>query len=218
MGFNPSPLTTQPVVAAPVTNSFSLEALMLRQFNSAAAISPAASMLRHLLTTTTTQMPVAAAPMSPSLTPSPPPLASTRPALPSPAASRSSSGDWTSPSEFHSSLQPSHTAVYPNSNFRSFPVYATPPQTAPEDLSVSRKEEEEDVVTEASEDIANMHLIDNRRVSNGSSGALSESETSFCSKEGGSHECLECGKSYSTSSNLARHRQTHRYGATILAS
>ena len=27
---------------------------------------------------------------------------------------------------------------------------------------------------------------------------------------GGHHECPDCGKAYSTSSNLARHRQTHR--------
>ncbi|XP_044755449.1 zinc finger protein SNAI2-like isoform X2 [Coccinella septempunctata] len=35
-------------------------------------------------------------------------------------------------------------------------------------------------------------------------------EDSPSTSEQGDHECPECGKSYSTSSNLARHRQTHR--------
>lgn len=34
--------------------------------------------------------------------------------------------------------------------------------------------------------------------------------TSTSSIEHHEHECTECGKRYSTSSNLARHRQTHR--------
>ncbi|KAJ8982791.1 hypothetical protein NQ317_018492, partial [Molorchus minor] len=34
--------------------------------------------------------------------------------------------------------------------------------------------------------------------------------TSISSLDGNEHECAECGKRYSTSSNLARHRQTHR--------
>ncbi|ENN75620.1 oocyte zinc finger protein XlCOF8.4 [Dendroctonus ponderosae] len=36
------------------------------------------------------------------------------------------------------------------------------------------------------------------------------SSTSSTSSESNDHECQECGKRYSTSSNLARHRQTHR--------
>ncbi|XP_066250285.1 uncharacterized protein [Euwallacea similis] len=38
----------------------------------------------------------------------------------------------------------------------------------------------------------------------------STSEISSTSSENNEHECQECGKRYSTSSNLARHRQTHR--------
>lgn len=38
----------------------------------------------------------------------------------------------------------------------------------------------------------------------------SSSSSEAQANESSEHECTECGKKYSTSSNLARHRQTHR--------
>lgn len=43
-----------------------------------------------------------------------------------------------------------------------------------------------------------------------SSGSRSGSNSDNNSHSGDGHECPDCGKRYSTSSNLARHRQTHR--------
>lgn len=69
-----------------------------------------------------------------------------------------------------------------------------PPQTAPEDLRVVAKKDEIQADSSTSGDI----IDDDLSVRSSDSG-------------GGQHECPECGKTYSTSSNLARHRQTHRY-------
>lgn len=49
------------------------------------------------------------------------------------------------------------------------------------------------------------------KVSNSKSSLSQKTEgDSPTTSEQGDHECPECGKTYSTSSNLARHRQTHR--------
>lgn len=87
-----------------------------------------------------------------------------------------------------------------------------PPQTAPEDLRVVARKidfpvQAADTTTSPPRSAAG-DLDDEQEMED----LMAESVKS--SDSGGSHchqhECPECGKSYSTSSNLARHRQTHR--------
>ena len=66
-------------------------------------------------------------------------------------------------------------------------------------------------IIETEDDIGNIpdiEYFDNEFGTEGSvhSQRLSDDGSGF----GGQHECPDCGKTYSTSSNLARHRQTHR--------
>ena len=138
--------------------NFALEAFMLSHLSAShttntsgylnpfsAASNPAASMLRHLLTTTstnnTTTTPTSeqnhhqatattttVPPVSPSLTPSPqpqlpPPHFHSIPSPPSSLASKSSESYW-------SAAEHTSTASLAQ-------LYSTPPQTVPEDLSVS---------------------------------------------------------------------------------
>lgn len=80
-----------------------------------------------------------------------------------------------------------------------------PPQTAPEDLRVVARK-------------IDFPQVQADTTSPSTAGDLDEMEDLMAesvksSDSGGSHhqhECPECGKCYSTSSNLARHRQTHR--------
>ena len=91
-----------------------------------------------------------------------------------------------------------------NNNATTFPesISFWPVQTAPEDLrtTISHDEDLEESTGGTSD-------------GGGSIGELPESifrpMTSAIKRES-VHECPECGKAYSTSSNLARHRQTHR--------
>ncbi|KAL1130789.1 hypothetical protein AAG570_012030 [Ranatra chinensis] len=41
-------------------------------------------------------------------------------------------------------------------------------------------------------------------------GAITETDDGHCEARGGRYVCSECGKKYATSSNLSRHKQTHR--------
>ena len=94
-----------------------------------------------------------------------------------------------------------------------------PPQTAPEDLRVVARKIEFPIlnkadstagdIIETEEDIGNIPDIDyfdEFATESVHSQRSSDSGSGF----GGQHECPDCGKTYSTSSNLARHRQTHR--------
>ena len=94
-----------------------------------------------------------------------------------------------------------------------------PPQTAPEDLRVVARKidfpgEEEDCST----GIAASNAVDSTVADYDSAGDYADSlgellpRRNSITDEGllNTHECPECGKAYSTSSNLARHRQTHR--------
>ena len=80
-----------------------------------------------------------------------------------------------------------------------------PPQTAPEDLRVVARKIDFPIVT-------NTTARDDSTGEEDYADSLGELPSSrSCSSDiGHAHECPECGKAYSTSSNLARHRQTHR--------
>ncbi|QQP57439.1 Putative LOC100643485 [Caligus rogercresseyi] len=85
------------------------------------------------------------------------------------------------------------------------PSEALEPQNLPQDLRIpSKKRRDSDTLSEVSSSS-----------SNASSSGFSEPPSQI--KKGGL-QCPDCGKSYSTSSNLARHRQTHRQGQCILIS
>ena len=104
-----------------------------------------------------------------------------------------------------------------------------PPQTAPEDLSITKiarklnfKESyDENYTHEKLNSLTREHLLPQPQQlflnnvltttlplsSSDRNSVESRSSSGSCS---GHHECQDCGKVYSTSSNLARHRQTHR--------
>ena len=92
-----------------------------------------------------------------------------------------------------------------------------PPQTAPEDLRVvARKIEFPIVQADSSTTPVGVALIEDDELIEDFDELGTESVHSQRSSDSGSgypgqHECPDCGKTYSTSSNLARHRQTHRY-------
>lgn len=88
--------------------------------------------------------------------------------------------------------------------------FLPPPQTAPEDLRVvARKIDFPSQVALHSKPSAV-----NNAAPDSTAGELELEDQDFALMEkedkGGHHECPDCGKAYSTSSNLARHRQTHR--------
>ncbi|KAJ8667262.1 hypothetical protein QAD02_008924 [Eretmocerus hayati] len=72
-----------------------------------------------------------------------------------------------------------------------------------EDYSVSYETDKIDIKTED----LHSHLDDRSPLSDSSSSSSEGHQDGTALEE---HECTDCGKKYSTSSNLARHRQTHR--------
>ena len=70
------------------------------------------------------------------------------------------------------------------------------PQTAPEDLRVVARKIDFPTTTQVSSGDADSSTASEDHDEAASNGSL--------------HDCPDCGKGYSTSSNLARHRQTHR--------
>ena len=99
--------------------------------------------------------------------------------------------------------------------------FLPPPQTAPEDLRVVARKI--DFPTAVAVHQAMLPLQSAAAVqadSTNSAGELlnleledsddQDSREKDSNESGGHHECPDCGKAYSTSSNLARHRQTHR--------
>ena len=81
-----------------------------------------------------------------------------------------------------------------------------PPQDTPLDLRVERREEEDRPTSGPS-------FLDVRRDSVGTDSGESSGSEADCEvkkNSGSGFTCSDCGKSYSSSSNLARHRQTHR--------
>ena len=91
-----------------------------------------------------------------------------------------------------------------------------PPQTAPEDLRVvARKIEFPIVQADSSTTPVGDDLIEDELIEDfddlGRESVHSQRSSDSGSGFPGQHECPDCGKTYSTSSNLARHRQTHRY-------
>jgi len=97
-----------------------------------------------------------------------------------------------------------HTSIplSPLSQQPSFSLY--PPQDTPIDLRViSRKLE----FPETTETFDRRHSIESQSTDCQSDASLEESEPKTRNT---CHECPECGRGYSSSSNLARHRQSHR--------
>ena len=91
-----------------------------------------------------------------------------------------------------------------------------PPQTAPEDLRVVARKIEFPIVQADSSTIPiGDDLIEDELIEDfddlGTESVHSQRSSDSGSGFPGQHECPDCGKTYSTSSNLARHRQTHRY-------
>ena len=74
--------------------------------------------------------------------------------------------------------------------------FLPPPQTAPEDLRVVARKIDFPALKQSADSTAGEDLLEDFEES--------------LPNDKGHHECPDCGKAYSTSSNLARHRQTHR--------
>lgn len=102
-----------------------------------------------------------------------------------------------SPPPAHLSPTPTDLPGYLSSGVNSASI--PPPQDSPLDLRVSRK-------------LDFPPVLDQRRDSIGTdSGESVESESYYSEEERRpAYSCEECGKGYSSSSNLARHRQTHK--------
>jgi hypothetical protein len=148
--------------------------------------------------------------------PSPPMTQSPPPAHTSPVHSpvvqnlrRSSILSMTSSGSSNSSPPPAHRASWINPyNSR---LILDPPQNAPEDLRVIARKI--DFKPEPNSNPA--HLNFEKEVGSSEEGFSDDHSSSngFNFTSSGRdevHECSDCGKAYSTSSNLARHRQTHR--------
>ena len=109
---------------------------------------------------------------------------------------------------------------------KPMPIQLPPPQSAPEDLSIckiARKlnfmdSSNENEVLDFTSRERNLpqpqQLLINSVLQTAlpltSIDRISVESRSSSSSSSGHHECQDCGKVYSTSSNLARHRQTHR--------
>ena len=155
--------------------------------------------------------------LTPSSSPSPPMTSSPPPAHSSPvhspvvqhlrrssivsSSSMTSSASSTSPPPAHRSSWINHSRLV-----------LDPPQIAPEDLRViarkidfksdpiSSRQIETPEVGSSEEGFSDDQL---------SVGEMTSSQIRQSARDD-VHECVDCGKAYSTSSNLARHRQTHR--------
>ena len=106
---------------------------------------------------------------------------------------------------------PAHSSPSPPLDISASPfskMLLVPPQESPLDLRVERREEEELPLSGPS-------FLDVRRDSVGTDSGESSGSEADCEVKKNSNgptgfTCSDCGKSYSSSSNLARHRQTHR--------
>ncbi|XP_040581979.1 uncharacterized protein [Lepeophtheirus salmonis] len=158
---------------------------------------------------------------SPQGTPFPPPAHENLPA--SRLTSRRSSGGssdeeeenkfyYSSEEEEKGGMRSPHYKNHPQNNFlfnarrdlllySVFPSEAFEPQSLPQDLRIPSKKRDSDCISVTS--TSSSSSICESSISTDGSGCNSNK-----SKVG--LQCPDCGKSYSTSSNLARHRQTHR--------
>lgn len=167
--------------------------------------------------------------LTPSSSPSPPMMTSSSPppAHTSPVHSpvvqhlrRSSmTSSITSSGSATSSPPPAHRSSWMHHPYNSRFVLE-PPQNAPEDLRViARKIDfQSDSKSTSRPDLVQSSMmkhdpeIGSSEESDGhsSQGEISNPFDFRQSSRDDVHECSDCGKAYSTSSNLARHRQTHR--------
>lgn len=109
---------------------------------------------------------------------------------------------------------------------KPMPIQLPPPQSAPEDLSISKIARKLNFIDSSNEnevlDFTSrernlpqpQQLLINSVLQTAlpltSIDRISVESRSSSGSSSGHHECQDCGKVYSTSSNLARHRQTHR--------
>ena len=124
---------------------------------------------------------------------------------------RSSIISMTSSNSSNSSPPPAHRASWINPyNSR---LILDPPQNAPEDLRVIARKI--DFQPDSNPNLIPAHLKCENEVGSSEEGFSDDHSSSNgfnfrTSSRDEVHECPDCGKAYSTSSNLARHRQTHR--------
>ena len=110
-----------------------------------------------------------------------------------------------SPSPPPAHASPSPPPVEQSSQNPFNKMFLAPPQDTPLDLSVTSPQVKEEPEFPP--------FLDIRRDSVGTDSgesSCSESDLEIRKVQGGCFNCPECGKTYSSSSNLARHRQTHK--------